>query len=126
MSPPLLGVPLTKEDDPVVQAGHHAEGRLLPEARFGDWQFGVLQDRLVPSGLMAFVKLPSGDEATLLWDERSPEFARVETIASEAGYLGAFRVNLGSKEIESRKALVEQLEALLPLLKAQLPQKEAG
>ncbi len=84
----------------------------------------LLQDRLVPSGLMAFVKLPSGDEATLLWDEHSPDFARVETIAIEAGYLGAFRVSLGSKEIESRKTLVERLEALLPSLKAKFPQKE--
>ncbi|MDR7152696.1 hypothetical protein J2W49_004674 [Hydrogenophaga palleronii] len=124
MSPPLLGAPLTKDDDPLVETGHHADGRLLPEARFGDWQFGVLQDRLVPSGLMAFVKLPSGDEATLLWDESSPEFVRVEKIASEAGYLGAFRVGLGFKDIESRAGLVQQLEALLPLLKAQLPQKE--
>ena len=124
MSPPLLGVPLTKDDDPVVQTGPHADGRFLPEARFGGRQFGVFQDRLVLSGLIAFVKLPSGDEATLLWDKHSSDFARVETIAIKAGYLGAFRVSLGSKEIESRKTLVERLEALLPSLKAKFPQKE--
>jgi hypothetical protein len=76
-----------------------------------------MQERLVPSGLIAFVRLPSGDEATLVWDNHVNAIERVETVAREAGYLGAFRVCLGSTAVGSRAALVEQFQALLPSLK---------
>lgn len=117
-SAPQVGQPLTMDGDPIVQNGFHANGHLLPEAQFEGWEFGVMQDRLVPSGLVAFVRTPSGDEASLLWTSHTTSFERVETIKREAGYIGAFSVYLGPARIESREALVEQFKALLPSLKA--------
>ena len=112
---PEFGEALVTAADPMVLSGHHADGYLLPEACFKGWQFGVLQERLLPSGLQAFVRLPSGDECSLVWDRHGPVLERLQNIKAEPGYLGAFRVRL-QPSIGSRSALVQEFKMLADVL----------
>jgi hypothetical protein len=111
---PAWGESLEVRDHEKTSSGFHQDGWLLPEATTQGWQFGVSQTQISSGRLHAFVRLPSGEEASLLWDRSAHGIKRLE-IPAEPGYLGAFLINFTS-EPTSRATLVAALVEILPQL----------
>ena len=114
------GVPIDKADTAPVEVGEHEGGFFLTEAQFEGWQFGLLQDTLQRSGLVAFVRSPSGVEATLVSDPHAPEIERL-SVPPKPGYLGAFRIPM-PLPLDSMQNILSGFKLALPLVK----QKFAG
>ena len=109
---PAWGSSLEVREEDQTAEGFHQGGWLLPESTVDGWKFGVSQARLGSGRLHAFVRLPSGQEASLLWDRTSQRIAKLE-VPIEPGYLGAFTINFPS-EPTTRSTLVAALVELLP------------
>ncbi len=109
---PVWGESLKLRAEEVTSEGFHQGGWLLPEAAVDGWQFGVSQSRISSGRLHAFVRLPSGEEASLIWDRTASCIKQLEVPAGP-GYCGALLLNFTS-EPTSRPTLVAALIEALP------------
>jgi hypothetical protein len=94
----------------------HNEGYFLPGAEFEGWRFGLLQDCLHVSGLMAFVRSPLGVEATLVSDPHAQGIERVSVPVEPPTYAGAFRVQF-PQPLTAFENVVVGFKSALPLIK---------
>jgi len=116
-----IGTSIDEANVTAIEVGEHEGGYLLAEAQFDGWQFGLLQDTLQRSGLVAFVRSPSGEEATLVSDPDAPEIERL-SVPAKPGYLGAFRVRM-PLPLDSMQNVLHGFKLALPLVKQQFASK---
>ena len=109
---PVWGESLELRAEELASEGFHQGGWLLPEAAVDGWQFGVSQSRISPGRLHAFVRLPTGEEASLIWDRSASCIKQLE-VPAEPGYCGALLISFSS-EPTSRPTLVAALIETLP------------
>jgi hypothetical protein len=121
---PVWGESLDLRAEEVTSDGFHQGGWLLPEAAVDGWQFGVSQSRIGSGRLHAFVRLPSGEEASLIWDRTSSRIKKVE-VPEEPGYCGALLLNF-TTEPTSRPTLVAALIEALPQIQNALASKSGA
>jgi len=101
----------------------HEEGFFLAAAEFEGWRFGLLQECLHASGLMAFVCSPSGVEATIVSDPNAKGVEPLAIAAEPPRYAGCFRVQL-PQPIDVLENVLSGFKSALPLIQQKF--QEAG
>ena len=112
------GESVKPQDAEYASSSEHEEGFFLPGAEFDGWRFGLLQEHLHASGLLAFVRSPLGLEATLVSDPHAHGIERLSASAQAPKYLGAFRIQL-PLPLNSLENVISGFRAALPLIKQQ-------